>query len=343
MTDDRADDLDGQRADDFADEAAEALPAPAAVLDEIERGRPLVLGHLRALHDPDRPTLERVLRFWPRIEAERRRDVITGMQHLAEDDATLDFHRIYLSALRDPDVATRILAVRGLYEEDRPEIMRLLAPMLTSDPSSDVKVEVARVLGQFVLAMEFGLLAEDDAETLIAALRDTIDDVEQDDQVRAACLVALGAAGDESTAELISDVYETGSHTMRLAALRAMGRSASDGWLELLVYHFDDEDADVRAVAAEAAGMLLADEAVPPLIILATEDREPDVQVAAILALGEIASGEAERVLSRWQRERLEPHLQEAIREALGAVHLMTSGMVHGRGTPSLADEDPIL
>ena len=330
--------------EDLDEDGAASLPPAETVLDEIERGLPLQPAHLHVLSDPGKDLLQRVMRLWGRLGPERRRDVLASLQHESEQHSVLDFHRMYLTALRDPDTATRILAVRGLFGEDRPEIMRLLLPMLAEDASADVRVEVARTLGQHVLAMEFGLMAEDDAEALVAGLRDTIEDVEQPDEVRGAALEALGASSEESTAELISEQYETGSATMKLAALRAMGRNASDGWLDLLIYHFDDEDPEVRAVAAEAAGLLLLDEAVSPLVMLATEDKDADVQVAAIKALGEIASDEAERILTRWQRERHEPHIREALREALGAVHLMTQEMRHGQGgRPDFGDEEPPL
>lgn len=330
--------------DDLDEDGAAALPSPEVVLEEIERGMPLQPGQLHALSEPGPDLLQRIIRWWPRLTPERRRDVLAALQHEAGEHSILDYHRIYLTALRDPDTATRILAVRGLAEEDRPEIMRLLLPMLEADASTDVRVEVARTLGHYVLAMEFGLVAEDDAEALIAGLRDTIEDVEQPDEVRGAALEALGASSDEATAELISEQYETGSSMMKLASLRAMGRNASDGWLDLLIYHFDDEDPEVRAVAAEAAGLLLLDEAVAPLVMLATEDKDDDVQVAAIKALGEIASDEAERILNRWQRERHEPHIREALREALGSVHLMNQEMRHGQGgRPDFGDEEPPL
>ncbi|TAK75426.1 MAG: hypothetical protein EPO16_09010 [Dehalococcoidia bacterium] len=320
------------------------LPSAEAVLEEIGRGMPLQPTRLHALSEPSADTLQQLLRLWPRLVPERRRDVLAALQHEAAEHSVLDFHRVYLTALRDADTATRMLAVRGLFEEERPEIMRVLMPMLTEDASTDVRVEVARALGQHVLAMEFGLLAEDDAEALIAGLRDTIEDVEQPDEVRGAALEALGASSEEATAELISEQYETGSGKMKLAALRAMGRNASDGWLDLLIYHFDDEDPEVRAVAAEAAGLLLLDEAVSPLVMLATEDKDNDVQVAAIKALGEIASDEAERILTRWQRERHEPHIREALREALGSVHLITQEMRHGQSSrPDFGDEEPPL
>ena len=108
----------------------------------------------------------------------------------------------------------------------------------------------------------------------------------------------------------------------------------------MLVYHFDDDDAEIRAVSAEAAGALLVDDAVPPLIMLAQEDKDDDVQVAAIRALGEIGSDEAERVLSRWLSERRDPHIQEAIRDALAEVQLLTGEFVDDdRESPDFGSE----
>lgn len=310
------------------DDERPAAPSATTVLDEIERGAPLEPSRLRGLSDPTEDTLRRIMATWPKIAPERRRELLAALERLGEDDPTLDFHRVALTALRDSDAATRILAVRALQNEDKPEYMRLLLTLLREDDTPGVRGEIASVLGQFVVAAELGMYPEEDGETLAATLRDVIEDIEETDEVRGRALEALGAFSDEATAELISEQYEVGSHRMRVAALRAMGNSASEGWLEILVYHFDDDDAEIRAVSAEAAGALLVDEAVPPLIMLAQEDKDEDVQVAAIHALGEIANDEAERVLSRWLSERHDPQIQEAIREALAEVQLLTGEFV---------------
>ncbi|MEI7926716.1 MAG: HEAT repeat domain-containing protein, partial [Chloroflexota bacterium] len=157
---------------------------PEQVIAEIVAGAPLDLAKLRALTEPNRETLTSLLRLWPTIEPARRREVLAAMQQLEEDEAALDFHRVALTALRDPDPATRMLAVRGLREQDRAEYMRLLASQLRDDPVPMVRVEIAKALGSYVIGLEFGLLADDDAETLTAALRDAVEDVEETDEVR---------------------------------------------------------------------------------------------------------------------------------------------------------------
>ena len=330
--------------DDEGDAPRVPLADPATVIAEIAGGAALDLAKLRALSEPNRDTLTALLRLWPSIDPARRREVLAAMQQLEEEESALDFHRVALTALRDPDPATRMLAVRGLREQDRAEYMRLLASQLRDDPVPMVRVEVAKALANYVIGVEFGLLPDDDAETLTAALRDAIEDVEETDEVRGTALESLGAWSDESTAEIISDLYEVGSPQLRLSAIRAMGRNASEGWLDLLIYHFDDEDADMRAAAAEAAGQLLMDEAVDPLVMLATEDKDDDVQVAAIRALGEIGNDEVERILNRWLKERRDPHIQDAIREALAEVQVITAEMMDGRARgPQFEDEDDVL
>ncbi|GMU41764.1 MAG: hypothetical protein AMXMBFR23_26300 [Chloroflexota bacterium] len=331
--------------DDVDDDAdALALPDPMQVLDELERGGPVEPSRLRALSDATPEVLRRCLGLWAKLPPERRREVLAAIEQLAEEYPVLDFHRVQLTAIRDADPATRMLAVHGLTHEEKPEYAALLLQQLRDDPVDAVRAEVATVLGSYVVAHELGLLPEEAGEALVAGLRDAIEDIQAAEEVRARALEALGALSDEATAELISEQYEVGSHRMRVAALRAMGRNASEGWLDLLIYHFDDDDAEIRAAAAEATGALLVDEAVTPLILLATEDRDEDVQVAAIRALGEIANDEAERVLQRWLSERGEPAIQEAVREALGQVHLMTADLVDERdGPPEFGDEEPIL
>ena len=331
---------------DGLDDDAEdlALPDPLEVIAEIRAGSPLEPSRLRALSEPTPDTLRACLALWPVIPAERRREVLAALEQLADEHAVLDFHLVQMTAMRDADPATRMLAVHGLLHEEKPEYAALLLQQLRDDPVDAVRAEIATVLGSYVVAFELGLLPEDAGESLVAGLRDTIEDIETPDEVRARALEALGALSDEATAELISDQYEVGSHRMRVGAIRAMGRNASEGWLDLLIYHFDDDDAEIRAAAAQASGALLMDEAVTPLILLAQEDRDEEVQVAAIHALGEIANDEAERVLQRWLSERGEPAIQEAVREALGSVHLMTADLLDERdGPPEFGDEEPIL
>ncbi len=298
-----------------------AVAKPADVLQAIgDSHHALPHDQLAALSNADDETIARLMPLWPQMLPERRRELLASLQRLSDEDPTLDFNRAYLSALHDPDPATRVLAIRGLWEHEGKEVMRLLADMMQQDPEPAVRAEAAGMLGHFVVDMEFGLLSDDDAEHLAEALRDAIDDATQEDEVRARALEVLGASSEEWVAEMIADQYEAGGVRMRLASVRAMGRNASDNWLPVLIHTFDDDDAEMRAAAATSAGELLVDSAIEPLALLA-EDPDSDVQTAAILALGEIAGEAAEAILQ--QLLEREEHVAQAARRALAVARMM--------------------
>ena len=286
--------------------------------------------HLRALSGPTDETTAAFVSLWPAVTARRRREVLASLQQLADGDPTLDFHRIHLSALRDEDAATRILAVRGLWEQERVEYMRLLIDQLLDDAQATVRAAIADVLGQWVVAGEFGLLSEDDADHLSSTLREVVELSTEEDEVRARALEALGASSLASVAEAIGEAYEAGTLRMRLASLRAMGRNARDEWLPVLLYNFDDGDADIRAAAAIAAGQLLLESAIDPLTAL-LEDEEEEVQVAAVSAIGEIGGDDAERLLTALLG-RNEQWLAKAAEEALAGVRMPTADFIDEDG-----------
>ncbi len=293
---------------------------PAAVLQAIaDGGRALPHDELTALSNADDQTVAGLLPLWPQLRPERRRELLASLQRLSEDDPTLDFDRVHLTALHDADPATRILAIRGLWEHEGEQVMRLLTDLVQRDAEPTVRAEAAMALGQFVVSMEFGLLSDDAAEHLTEALRDVIEDATQEDEVRGSALEALGASSEEWVAEMIADQYETGGSRMRLASIRAMGRNASDDWLPVLVHNFDDDDAKTRAAAATAAGELLLESAVAPLAML-IDDPDNEVQVAAIRALGEIAGEAAEAALR--QLLNREEHIARAARQALAEARM---------------------
>ena len=296
-----------------------AVP-PEQVVDEIAAGRMPDATSLRSLSDASESVVVSFVALWPRMESERRRELLATLQQLSSGDATLDFHPVHVTALRDADPATRILAIRGLWEQEREQYMRLLAAQLRDDPEATVRAACAEALGQFAVSMEFGLLTEDGEDLLSGALRDAVEDVTENDEVRGSVLESLGASSEEWVVELITEQYDSPSARMRLAALRAMGRNASDGWLQVLLHHFDDDQSDMRAAAAISAGQLLIEDAIDPLTALVDDDDE-EVQVAAIHALGEIAGDGAEQVLANLL-ERGAPHVREAAQLALAEARM---------------------
>lgn len=307
--------------DDSDDDVEPDPPVPPEqVVEEIAAGRMPEAARLRSLSDAPEAVIVSFMKLWPGMESERRRELLATLQQLGADEATLDFHHIHVSALRDSDPATRILAIRGLWEQEGEQYMRLLTAQLGDDPEATVRAACAEVLGQFAVSMEFGLLTEDGEDVLSGALRDAVEDVTENDEVRGSALESLAASSEEWVVELITEQYDSASARMRLAAVRAMGRNASDGWLRVLLHHFDDDQSDMRAAAATSAGQLLLEDAIDPLTAL-VDDEDEEVQVAAIHALGEIAGDGAERVLANL-RERGAPHVRDAAEVALAEARL---------------------
>ena len=318
---DASDDLEA--ADEGLDEAPR-LPPPGEVLEAVaDEAFGLPFADLPALSAPDDRTVGRVMALLPQLEPQRRRDLLAALQQHAEDNVTLDFDRVHLAALLDGDVATRILAMHGLREHDRLEYAELLAGIVGDDPVSAVRSEAAASLGSFVVGIEFGMVPTELAERIAEALRDRIEDVTEDDEVRGAALEAAGASSEEWVAELIAEQYETGNTRMRTASVVAMGRHGSDDWLPILIQSFEDEDDEVRTAAATSAGQLLLEAAIQPLTLLLDEEQASEVQVAAIRAMGEIAGEEAEAILVRLL-ESDEPHIAEAAELAIEELQMMS-------------------
>ena len=313
----------GDGVDPFSDELPREYPSPAEVLAAIadETGA-IPFTDLPALSNPDDATTGRAFALWSELTPNRRRDFLAALQQLADEDATLDFERIQLSALRDPDTATRILAIRGLWESERAEYAAVLLDIAGDDAEAAVRAAAAEGLASFVVSNEFGMLPQELGDRLLDGLRDRIDELTEEDEVRGSALTALGASSEEWVAELIAEHYETGTIRMRRAAVEAMGRHGSDDWLPVLIQTFEDDDEDVRAAAALSAGNLLLEAAVEPLTLL-LEDEEVEVQVAAIRALGEIAGDRAEQILQDLLRSP-EPHIAEAAEIAADEARMMS-------------------
>lgn len=315
---------DDAEASDAGIEEERRLPPPETVLEAVaDETFGLPFADLPALSAADDRTVGLAMTLLPQLQPQRRRDLLAAMQQLSEDDVTLDFDRIHLAALLDQDVATRILAMHGLREHDRLEYAELLTGIVADDPVSAVRAEAATSLGNFVVGIEFGMVPTELAERIAEALRERVEDVTEDDEVRGAALEAAGASSEEWVAELIAEQYETGNTRMRVASVVAMGRHGSDDWLPILIQSFEDEDDDVRAAAATSAGQLLLEAAIQPLTLLLDEEQEPDVQVAAIRAMGEIAGEEAEAILVRLL-ESDEPHIAEAADLAIEELQMMS-------------------
>jgi len=252
---------------------------------------------------------------WPGIEVRRRRRIISELTDLAEDNVELNFDTVFRHGLSDDDAAVRRASIRGLWEYDRPDIIDPLLRILDSDPDAGVRVEAALALGRFVLLSEEGRLSERSGRLVEAGLRRAIERTDEEVEVRARALEAVGAHNEAWVRQAISKAYESDIPRMKVSAVHAMGRSCEARWLPLVSKQLSNEDAEVRYEAAVACGSLGEEQAIPDLIRLVV-DPDDEVRQAAIGALGEIGGRQAKDALATLLGSQSES-TREAARDAL--------------------------
>jgi succinate dehydrogenase/fumarate reductase flavoprotein subunit/HEAT repeat protein len=164
---------------------------------------------------------------------------------------------VYSDALSDGDVEVRLAAVRGLVSVGASEGLAVAA----SDPAREVRVQVAR--GSSDVGVLVGLSRDSDvlvrAAALEAAARVGWPGALHSRAVEligdSAWEVRVGVAWALSSPELLVGLLSDSNLDVRKAAVRALGRFASDPEVGVgLKRALDDSDADVRAYARMALG-----------------------------------------------------------------------------------------
>lgn len=268
------------------------------LLEELaEPHRPLRASRLARLSDLTPARQGELARLWPRIETPRRRRIVERLVEMSEEDLVLDFSPVFLLALEDPDADVRTLAVRGLWGDERRQVLQRLLAVLESDPEPRVRAEAALALGNFVRRYSVGHLRERHFRPIESALRRAIESPDEAEEVRARALEAIGYCADRAwVREAIRTAFESGRHRLRVSALQAMGRSGESRWLPLLLRELSSDDPELRYEAAAACGAI-GDEAAVPHLAPLLQDEDEEVREAAIAALGEIGGREARELL----------------------------------------------
>jgi HEAT repeat protein len=280
-------------------------------LEELANGsRKLKISGLQRLSGLSPAQAEQLAGRWPEINVRRRRSILRELAELAEDNVEFNFDAVFIAGLSDEDAEVRLAAVRGLWENETPDVIRHLSARLADDSDPAVRAEAALALGRFVLLFRLGRLRERHFERAAAALRGVIEDPQEADEVRARALEALGPYDATWVRQAITQAYESGRRRLKVGAVHAMGRSAEPRWLPLITRELSNEDPELRYEAAVACGTI-ADESVVSNLLPLVADPDDDVRLAAVSALGEIGGPVARQAL----RELLES-ASRATREA---------------------------
>ena len=287
--------------------------AAATILETInhlvDRRQQLLNWRLASLSDLKPAELAELEKVWPKLTAKRRRQIVSRLVELAEDNVELNFDGIFKSLLTDPDEEVRNHALGGLWEDEAPSLIEPLARLLEQDSSTRVRAAAATALAKFALLAEHQKLPASAAARVHQALLGIIGDDRQPAEVRRRALEAAAPLGLPQVAKTIRAAYCGHNAKLKISAIYAMGKSCDPCWLAILLDELTSANAEIRYEAATACGELEAEAAVPHLSRL-IDDADTEVQLAAIQALGKIGGNEAKKGLKRCLN-----HPREVIRQ----------------------------
>ena len=297
--------------------APATAPDFAETLARMAAGERPAPHELAALSDLDRERARALDDAWPRVPDDVRAAVAVEAARLADARVDVEFTRFAAVALRDPLAEVRRAAVAALRESTARATARLLAPVLRDDPDDDAAAGAADLLGEFVLRLELGRFPEREGAPVLEALRAAAADPVRAPAVRAAALEALAPRSLPWIDALLLDACYGDDETVRLAAVRAMGRSAREDWLEYVLEQFASGDPAFRLEAAVAAGEIGSEDAVAPLADLFL-DADGDVARAALAAVADIGGEVAVEHLREFAPDAPD-ELAELVGEAIDA------------------------
>lgn len=250
-----------------------------------------------AFSDISRAELASLEARWKRLPVEHREALLRRSIEWAESDVTKEFGRLYRVALSDDSDVVRQLAVIGLWEDQRPDLVGLLVDLAEADPSADVRAEAVTTIGALLETRDVDEFSEQDAHVVREVLLGLAGDDRDTSILRRAAVEAIGGLGDDDEAEAILRFASTDDDAaLQAAALYAMGTTRAGVWAPTVVASLASDDSDVRAAAVRAVGLIGIEDAVEAVAEAADAD-DAEVRLAAIAALGALGTPPATRAL----------------------------------------------
>lgn len=274
------------------------LPIEETISDLSAPERPLRNSALVNLSDMNSEEILLLELAWPKVELQRRRQIMNRLVEMAEDNTELNFDAVFRLGLEDSDAGVRSKAIEGLWENEEPSLIDSLARLLHQDSSKTVQAAAALSLGRFAMMAELGKLRPGRASQVSDSLTRVLDDKNRPAEVRRRALEAAAPLSISRVKDAIRAAYEGDDVKLKTSAIYAMGKSCDPSWLSALLNELDSEIGELRYEAAVACGELGEKEAVPHLIRL-INDKDVDVQLASIQALAKIGGADARKSLKR--------------------------------------------
>ncbi|MGH2632578.1 MAG: HEAT repeat domain-containing protein [Tepidiformaceae bacterium] len=284
----------------------------SSVLERLPEGHVPTAAEMAVFSGLSRAESAQLVPEWTALAGDQREILMTIAVALSTDSVDYDFSALARIALADASPRVREHAAELLWESNDAAVGSQLAGLLRDDPDSAVRAAAAASLKQFVTLREFDRLDEAAGDAIVDRLRAAAEDPAEELPVRANAVESLGPRSLPFVPMLIEDAYTADERDLRLAAVRAMGDTADERWVEYLLEQFYAEDPEFRFAAALSAGEIGSEDAVEPLAGL-LKDPDLDVVLGAIGALADIAGEDAVRALKGFER-----HAPE---EVAGALH----------------------
>ena len=288
-------------------------PSMDDLVDSAKELKATELEQLSGLLDDER---EELRSRWAEIDPARRREILSMLIDLADDNCELDFAAVYDTALTDPDAAVREQAVSGLWESDDRRAIPKLTGILSDDADQRVRAAAALVLGHFAVLAATGKLVERDAACVYDSLMAALQKEDEPLAVRRRALEAVAAFVTPEVPDLIQRAYESDEPKLRQSALCAMGHTGDPTWLPTIYREMHSGDPAMRYEAANATREFGETESVPHLAELVA-DADVEVALAAVLAVGLIGGAGAKKLLHGIADNDEDQVVREAAAEAL--------------------------
>jgi HEAT repeat protein len=285
----------------------------ARALQSVADQGPLPQAELDSLSMLEGGDLNRFGDAFSGLPADARARLVRGLQGAAEQRLRLDYGAINHLALEDTDAKVRMAGVQAALEDRSPALLSKLLDLVKTDPSVDVRWAAAEDLCRFTLLAELEDLDADSTARLRTTLLEVAADSTQAPRVRTAALAALGYFSDMLVAEQLAAGFT--DPTLRIGAVRGMGRTADPRWTDRLMPVLGSDDPQLREEAARALGEIEDERAATPLIEL-VDDPATEVRLAVIKALGQIGGDDAREALL-YLAEAPEDEVREAAEAAL--------------------------
>ncbi len=258
--------------------------------------RPVRSINISPLSDLARERLSDFEATWHALSASRRLELIREMVEQAETNIHFNFHAILRTLLHDPEPEVRKLAVEGLWEDEKTNLISPLAGLLLDDPAVEVRAAAAISLGRYILLGVLGDIREEPALSAERALLQAWSRIGEVHDVRRRALESLAYGSTSDLNEMIRNAYYDEDAALRQSAVFAMGRTADARWSRLVLEELHSYEPAMRFEAAQAAGEMGLKAAVQPLI-KCVDDPDANVRQASVAALGRIGGPAVKRAL----------------------------------------------